>query len=118
MEVRDSLLRLEHEFWAAAGDGQFYERRFAEDGLLIVPGVTEVMDKAATTAAVAQSSPWTSYELHDVRCAELASDVAALAYRAAASREGERYEAMITSVYVRQNGDWQLALHQQTPIAG
>ena len=51
------------------------------------------------------------------RSLALSADVAALQYRASARREGDDspYHALVTSVYVRRDGAWRLALHQQTP---
>jgi hypothetical protein len=38
-------------------------------------------------------------------------------YRASATRAGEPpYRALMSSVYVRVDGRWRLALHQQTPL--
>jgi hypothetical protein len=34
----------------------------------------------------------------------------------AATREGTDYEAVFNSTYVREDGGWRLALHQQTPV--
>jgi hypothetical protein len=45
----------------------------------------------------------------------LTDDAVALNYQASARRAGaEPYTALATSVYVRRNERWQLALHQQT----
>lgn len=37
-------------------------------------------------------------------------------YRATAVRSGAEYEALFNSTYVRVDGAWKLALHQQTPV--
>ena len=31
-------------------------------------------------------------------------------------RDNYTYEALMSSVYVRRDGEWKLALHQQTPV--
>lgn len=114
--VTEDLLELERGFWDAAGDGDFYEEHMAREGLCVLP--VGVLDKSATVAAIAQADPWEEYEFFDVSTLDLGDDEAALCYRAKASRDGNRYLALISSVYTRVRGKWQLALHQQTPIAG
>jgi hypothetical protein len=32
--------------------------------------------------------------------------------------DGKRYAALVSSAYVKRNGSWKLAFHQQTPIEG
>jgi hypothetical protein len=116
--VHDELLALERRFWEAAGDPDFYRRRFAEDGRCVFG--FGVMDKAATVAAMESAPPWTTYEINGVTLVELGPQVAALTYSAAATRRGdEPYEAVVSSVYVHRDGEWQLALHHQIPrVAG
>jgi hypothetical protein len=31
---------------------------------------------------------------------------------------GEAYEALVSSAYVRRDGQWKMAFHHQTPLAG
>jgi hypothetical protein len=45
----------------------------------------------------------------------LGPDAAALTYRARASRGDADHEAMVSSVYTRRDGPWQLTVHHQTP---
>ena len=71
--------------------------------------------------AAAQSeggAGWTSHEIHDgALLLRLGPDVASITYRATAVRAGQDpYHALFTSVYVRREGAWKLALHQQTPV--
>ena len=47
---------------------------------------------------------------------DLTDRVGVVAYRARAARGGQDYEALCTSTYVRVDGDWRLAVHQQTPL--
>lgn len=39
-----------------------------------------------------------------------------MAYQATAQRDGGDYTALFNSTYVREDGSWRLAVHQQTPI--
>ncbi len=60
--------------------------------------------------------PWDEFEFSDVRMVDLGDDEAALCYRAEASRDNDKYVALISTVYTRLSGKWKLTLHQQTPI--
>jgi hypothetical protein len=110
----EELLELERRFWHAGGDPGFYERHVADDGRCVFG--MGILDKPATLEAVADATPWVEVLFDDVETVELDDGCVALVYAAdAADDEGHEYRAMVTSVYVRREGAWQLALHQQTP---
>ena len=54
--------------------------------------------------------------LSDERVLPLGDDAAVVAYRATATRDDVTYTALFNSTYVREAGEWRLAVHQQTPI--
>jgi len=114
--VTDELLELESGFWSSAGDGDYYREHMAAHGLCVLP--VGIMDKDETVAAIEQSQPWANFELSDVKTLDLGDDEAALCYRADAARNGGSpgYRALISSVYTKLSGRWQLTLHQQTPF--
>jgi hypothetical protein len=68
-------------------------------------------------AGVESATPWETVTIDDARLVSLGEDAAAIVYQAHAKRADEEvYRAAITSVYRRDDGDWELALHQQTPL--
>lgn len=109
--MKDELLRIEHEL--GTGDGDAYRRHLADDAVIVVPGM--VLDRDACIAAMDQSPGWDETDIADARVVELGPDAAALTYRWRSRRGDATYEAAMSSVYVRREGRWQLALHQQTP---
>jgi hypothetical protein len=114
--VREELLRLERGFWEAAGDRSRYEARLAPDAVHVFPG-WGVAEREAVLSGVDGAEPWRDVRLDDPRVVELDESAAALVYTAVATRGGQSpYRAAITSVYRRSGGDWQLVLHQQTPL--
>ncbi len=120
MSAADDLIDLERSAWKAlstSGEAAtaFYDRALAEDVLMLLPGGL-VIDDRATVVDSMGGAPWDSYDLSDERVVELTDDSAVVAYRATASRQGQDYEALFASTYVRVDGDWRLALHQQTPV--
>ena len=54
--------------------------------------------------------------LSDVRVLPLGDDGAVLAYRVDARRGEQEYDALLTSTYRREDGEWRLTVHQQTPV--
>jgi uncharacterized protein (TIGR02246 family) len=111
------LVELERGFWDAAGDRERYAAGLADDALHVFPG-WGVAGRAAVLDGVASAEPWQDVRIDDPRVVPLGEDAAALVYTAVASRSGQSaYRAAITSVYRRTDGGWELALHQQTPLA-
>jgi uncharacterized protein (TIGR02246 family) len=115
--VSSDLLQLEEAFWRRSGDADFYAENMTDDAFMVFPAPAGIMDREATLAAVAAVSPWVELEMSDVHVLELTESAAVVAYRARARRaEGAEYNAYASSVYVKVDGEWKLAVHQQTPI--
>lgn len=119
MSTEDDLVALERAGWEAlsvGGDeaGSFYDRALAAEVLMLLPGGMVIDDRSAAVDSM-RGEPWSSYELSDVRVVELTEDSAVVAYRTHATREGSEYSALVNSTYVREDGTWRLAVHQQTP---
>ena len=112
MENVDALWRMEDEFWK--GGAETYRRNLSEDSLMVFPGM--VSTKAQTIEAISSAPRWISVTFDDRRTVSLADGAVALNYRASARRDGDEnpYAALATSIYVRRDSRWQLALHQQT----
>jgi hypothetical protein len=114
--LADELRVVEERLWRAAGDRDAYAADVAPTAVHVFPGWGAV-GLPDVLVAVEQSQPWRSFSLDDVEAIQLGADAAALVYRTRAERVGaEPYRAAITSVYVRRDGAWRLALHQQTPL--
>lgn len=112
----DEIEALERRGWDALSGPNgvaFYEDVMAEDGLMVFPGL--VMDKRAALDAIGGASPWSSFELRDVR-STADNSVGLVTYRAKGQRsDAPPYEAVMSSVYVRRGAEWKLLLHQQSP---
>jgi hypothetical protein len=114
----DALIDLERAAWDALSTegaaAPFYERMLARDVLMLLPGFV-VDDRAAVIESMG-GAPWSSYDLQDVRVFPLGDDAATVAYSGTAVRGDHEYHALFNSTYVREDGEWRLALHQQTPF--
>jgi len=114
------LEALEHRGWDSLCNGtgaSFYGSLMTEDGMMVLAH-GQAMTRDEVVESLAQAPPWQSYEITDVRTVVLASGDDALVYRGTARREGDGCEfvALMTSVYTRVDGDWRLAVYQQTPV--
>ena len=114
----DRLHELEEQGWQALSSPdpvKFCEEWLADDAVLIVPGM--VIDRATFLKALADEQPWAGHHIEQPRAVELTDDSAALVYRVTAQRDGQpEFVALMTSVYVKRAGRWQLVVHQQTPM--
>jgi hypothetical protein len=120
MSTRDDLLQLERDAWRAlSADGEtaasHYETVLAREVLMLLPGGLVIDDRQQVISSM-RGAPWDGFELMDERVLELDDRTAVVAYRAKAKRSDQEYEALFNSTYVRANGVWRLALHQQTPM--
>ena len=88
--------------------------------LVDVPGLPLILTAIATgiIATVWVRNKAAAYEITDERLVEMGSDAAAFVYRGRAFRAsgGPPIDARMSSVYVRRDGRWRLALYQQTPV--
>jgi hypothetical protein len=80
---------------------------------MLLPGGMVLDDRQAILDSMA-GPPWSGYELDGVQAFAPAADTGIVTYGAVARRGGHEYSALMSSVYVRRDGEWRLALHQQT----
>jgi hypothetical protein len=114
----NDLEALERAGWdalCAGTGGQFYGSLMTPDAVMVLAHGA-VLDRDQVVASLDEAPPWTAYRLSDARAVTLGPDAAALVYRGEASRPGQDFAALMTSCYVRRDGDWRLAVYQQTPI--
>jgi hypothetical protein len=108
----DELLKIERELGGGTGDA--YRKHLTEDAVVVVPGAA--IDREQTAFAIDATPGWDEFEITEDRVVPLTEDSAILTYRWSSRRGDETYEALMSSVYVRRDGEWKLALHQQTPV--
>jgi Domain of unknown function (DUF4440) len=112
--LAEELLVVEHQL--ARGDGTTYQRHLDEAALVVIPG--ETLDKPATVEAMDASPGWDEVAIGEESVRELGAGAALLTYLFRGRRGTARYEATLSSAYVRNDGSWKLAFHQQTPHPG
>jgi Domain of unknown function (DUF4440) len=116
LDVAARLLELEKRFWTASGHRDQYEENLASDAVHVFPG-WGITDRERVLGAVADADPWQTFTIDDPQVVSLSEDSAAVVYTARAQRAGRPpYVAAMTSVYRRTGDDWELVVHQQTPL--
>ena len=112
-----SLIDVEREGWEALSSGRgaaYYREHLTDDALMAFS--FGVMTRDAAIEAMESAPPWESYEMKDARVVELTEDSGVVVYAVEARRAGqEPYSAVVSSTFVRRDGEWKLAFHQQTP---
>ncbi len=121
-DLTKELLDQERALWDAnlAGDGAYFAKALRDDALAVSPW--GVLDRDAAVAGVnANRIPYTAYRLADLVALPLGPDAGLLTYRAEVdgTNDGASFTHTVyaTSTYVRENGRWLSAFHQQTLIA-
>jgi hypothetical protein len=118
-EFPDHLLNVERRLWT--NDAAFYRDNLTEDCVLVF-AETGVISKDIAVEAIHKENEedrrWAEVEFDDIRKSVLAGDVALLSYRVKARWEHETFaiSALASSLYVKRDGAWKLAFHQQTPV--
>lgn len=88
-----------------------------EDAVMVLAN-GEVMDRDSVVAALGQAPAWRTYDISDARLVRTGPVSVALVYRGTAYREEDEpaFIGLMSSVYVRRDDEWRLALYQQTTI--
>jgi hypothetical protein len=115
------LIDLERAGWEALCDGtagKFYDDVMTSDALMILAN-GQVMSRDQVVAALSDAPTWASFGMDEPQIVPVGDEAAALVYVGRAVRDSDAppFVAAMTSVYVRDGGDWKLAVYQQTPVA-
>lgn len=119
-DVQGALLALERQGWNSLCDNTgdaFYGRVMTEEAVMVLAS-GDVMDRDTVVAALGQAPVWRTYDITDARLIQIGPGNAALVYRGTAYREGDEpaFIGLMSSVYVQRDGEWRLALYQQTAL--
>jgi hypothetical protein len=115
MALDQDLLKLEKGFWTEGGD---YYREHVDDECLVA--FTE-MAGVHSNEEIAGMNPgagnWKNVKLDEKGLVELSDDSVVLTYEVDAQRKtGEPYRALVSTGYVKRDGQWKMAFHQQTAL--
>jgi hypothetical protein len=119
--VPDHLLTIERRLWT--NDAVFYKENLTDDCLLVFPETGVISRDVAVDAIWKENEDgrrWVDVDFSNVRNRRVSEDAALLTYQVTARWEHEKSgtTALASSLYIRRDGAWKLAFHQQTPITG
>jgi hypothetical protein len=118
MATHDELLQIETDGWEALHQGtgrRYYAALLTDDAVMLLPQVGLLSHDKALDGMDGQ--PWSWFQIRNPQTVGLGDDAAMLHYRVQARRDFQpEYQALIASTYVRVDGAWRLAVHQQTPL--
>lgn len=121
-DTEKTLMALEEELWRAnrEGDADFYRHLLTDDALL-VSRYSGVASKAVVVPMIeANQNPFLRTTLSEQRVRILSPTAALISYRAdyTALINGSEVDlaALATTVYIWDNDQWRVTLHQQTAL--
>jgi hypothetical protein len=119
MELAQPLLDIERKLWT--NDAAFYHSHLIDESLLVFPETGVITRSVAVDAMVAEHARgrrWAEVPFDDVRSLWLTDEAALVTDKVAArwAHEEAKNVALASSVYVKRDGAWKLACHQQTPL--
>jgi hypothetical protein len=119
MSLEKQLLDVEKRLWR--NDAELYHDHLTDEALLVFPETGVMTRDIAIEAILAENAEgrrWAEVDFQEARCVQLTDDVALLTYRVTARWEHKEseYVALASSVYVKREGAWKLAFHQQSPL--
>lgn len=117
MNLVQELSRIERALWT--NDVEVYGRTFLPEAVIIFPEIGRIDLGFALDALReenAASHRWAEVDLQDVRVLTIAPDVTLLHYEVTArwNCEQEAETALCATLYVKRDGAWRVAFHQQT----
>jgi hypothetical protein len=109
-----NLWTAEQRLWT---DGvEAYEDLMAKDCTMVF-GPMGIMKRSDVIESLRGAPRWSKIIMSAETENIYSQSAVVLAYHALAEQEdGTQYEAVCTSTYVRDDGRWRIAQHQQTPI--
>lgn len=115
MALEQDLMGLEKGFWTEGAD--YYRAHLDEECLVAFTEMAGVRSNEEIAGMNPGAANWRNVALDEKGVARLSEDAVVLTYEVNAERNtGEPYRALVSSGYVRRDGEWKMAFHQQTPL--
>ena len=108
-------MAIEKKFWEE-GTQAFFEKSMDQNAVSVMEPMGFI-EKSTAVEMSAHSKGWDDVKMHDLKFVQLTPDCVALIYHGeATNREtGEPSKESISSVYVKKDGEWKLALTTHQP---
>jgi hypothetical protein len=110
------LIQVERRGWDALCSDDavsYYTAQLTDDAIMAFP--FGIMQRDEALGAMATAEPWSQYNMENPTVIPLGPDSGVVVYGVTAQRAGqEPFSAVLSSTFVRRDGDWKLAFHQQS----
>lgn len=114
MTDEEELWEIEERLWLSGAE--VFRSVMDEDAVMVFPVPAGILRGKEVLEGLDGAPRWRTVEMRE-RNFRRRGEVAVLAYRASAEREGAPlYEALCASTYLNDGGTWRLVAHQQTPV--
>lgn len=116
MDLKGELLAVERGLWT--NDPDLYRDSLVPEAMLVFPE-TGVISRDFAVEAIrkenAENRKWAEVRFGNVRAQPISAETAALTYTVSArwNNEAAATTSIASSIYVKRDGAWKLALHQQ-----
>jgi uncharacterized protein (TIGR02246 family) len=115
----EDLVAIEYSLWKNNPD--IYGSIYLPDAVLIFPDVGRIGRDAAVEAIRRENSEgrvWAEVHFDELKETRLSPDTVLLTYRATArwNYEEKPSKTLCGTLYVRRDGEWRVAFHQQTVL--
>jgi hypothetical protein len=115
MADQRKLLELEKKFWTEGAT--FYRESVDRQCILAFPQTASVLSNLEAAVSLGAGPRWREVEIWPRGIIEPTEGFVILTYRARAIRpDGEMYDAVASTGYIRRDGAWKLVFHQQSPV--
>ena len=115
MALEQDLMQLEKGFWTEGGD--YYREHVDEDCLVAFEGMAGVHSNEEIAGMNPGAGNWTGAKLEEKGLIELSDESLILTYEVSATKkDGATHRALCSTGYVKRDGEWKMAFHQQTPL--
>jgi len=108
---QEAVLEIERGFWEKGNDPDFFKKHCLPDCLNVMESMGFVKQEDAIKMSK-DAKPWTNVKMQDMHVLDLNEDTMAVAYHGEGTQEKmpKPYRTTVSSVYVRKDGEWKLAL--------
>lgn len=110
----NNLWNTERRLWQEGVSA--YEEIMAPECVMVF-GPVGIMRRPEIIQSMSDAARWSEVEISDTTQTTPAENVSVVAYRVLARRpDAETYEAFCMSTYIKFDGSWRLAQHQQSVV--
>ena len=115
MALEQDLLAIEQGFWTEGGE--YYRDHVDDECLVAFAEMAGVHSNEEIAGMNPGAGNWTGAKMQEKGLIELSDNSVILTYEVdATKKDGSPHHALCSTGYVKRDGEWKMAFHQQTPL--